>query len=512
VYAVGGAVLVILITIGVAMVMTTGKSGTAGLIRLSDAPLGVNIAPWDSDYANQNSLVVIQRRLKAAGIHQLRYGGGSYADSYNWQTNTSIRNCLPEDPSASFTSACASSGELSFTQFSRQAKSLGADSFVTVNYGSGMPAEAASWVSDAKNNPRNRVALWEVGNENYGCWEVNNELAGAPEYYHGYKPSLYNTASADVEERQTCPQVKDGDAAGTQILATSYTANAQRFMQKMKAADPTTKIGVPWAFGEDVQGAYVPDSSEWNNSVLKADGKYVNFVDAHYYPYKFYGSVGGTNPNGARVLGSLVKIPMLYASIRAELDALDPSASVVVGETAVSSNATTATCTPLGAVFAAGDALSWLAVGAESVDWWYMNDDDNTALTCDKPGSGLLTYPSPPTPETPYYGYFLASLLAQPGAMLGRMANTEPFDVLSFQAVLPGGKYAVAFINLNTRIYEKVTFHTKIKFSGALRTWCYSAADQNRENSEINMGSVTAAAVANTVRLPPESIMVLKTE
>ena len=53
----------------------------------------------------------------------------------------------------------------------------------------------------------------------------------------------------------------------------------------MKQADPAARIGVPWAFGSDVAGASVPDNTEWNDTVLGQDGRYVSFVDAHYYPF-----------------------------------------------------------------------------------------------------------------------------------------------------------------------------------------------------------------------------------
>jgi hypothetical protein len=509
-YAAGGTFLVILITVGMAVAMT-GNNATTGLVRLSSAPLGVNVAPWDGGYTTQRSLDVIQQWLRAAEIHQLRYGGGSYADSYDWQTNTSIRNCLPEDPSASFKSTCASSDALRFTQFSRQAKSVDADSFVTVNYGSGTPAEAAAWVSEAKDNPRNGVALWEVGNENYGCWEIDDELAGPPERYHGYKPSLYNTANADVAE-QTCPQVREGDAVGTQMLATSYAVNARRFMRAMRAADTSARIGVPWAFGKNVQGAYVPDSAEWNNTVLQTDGRYVSFVDAHYYPFNFYGSTSSGNPTDMQVLQSLTKIPSLYASIRAELNAFAPGAAVVVGEAAVSSRETSTTCTPVGAVFAAGDALSWLAAGTQSVDWWYMNDGGNSTPVCDEPGSGLFTSYSPPTPESPYFGYLLASILAQPGAMLGKLVDTDPSDVLGFRSTLPSGKHAVAFININARSSEKVTFQPDDGLSGMLKLWRYSEADQNSNNSKVLTGMIATTSVESGVSLPAESVVVLETQ
>ena len=65
-----------------------------------------------------------------------------------------------------------------------------------------------------------------------------------------------------------------------------------------------------------------------------------------------------------------MSVPALLTQIRGELDVYDPGAQVVVGETGVSNNETTTVCTPTGALFAAGDVLSWLAAGAASVDWW----------------------------------------------------------------------------------------------------------------------------------------------
>jgi alpha-L-arabinofuranosidase len=374
---------------------------------LSAAPLGLNTAPWDYIYAADTSAAggvdVIQPLLRAAGIDMLRYGGGSYADYYDWQTNTNIQNCLPDDATASFTSSCSSSDSLGFSQFSQQARAIGAQSFVTVNYGSGTPAEAAAWVAQAKSTAGQGVALWEVGNETYGCWEVDNELAGPPENFQGYTPNTYTTVNG-VYENPTCPQVTEGDAAGTQTLATSYADNAKQFLTAMKAASPAARIGVPWAFGAEVPGASVPDNSEWNNTVLRTDGKYVSFVDAHYYPFSFSGGTGGANPTDQQVLQSLFRIPSLYGEIRSELNVYDPKASVVVGETGVSNNETTTVCTPAGALFAAGDVLSWLSAGAQSADWWDMNNYGNTSQSCTNPDYGLFTSSSPPVAETPYYG------------------------------------------------------------------------------------------------------------
>jgi hypothetical protein len=491
-------------------------SASAGTVPslLSAAPLGLNTAPWDYIYAANTSagggVDVIQPLLQAAGIDMLRYGGGSYADYYDWQTNTNIQNCLPDDATASFTSSCSSSDSLGFSQFSQQARAIGAESFVTVNYGSGTPAEAAAWVAQAKSTVGQGVALWEVGNETYGCWEVDNELAGPPENFQGYTPNTYTSVNG-VDENPTCPQVTEGDAAGTQTLATSYAVNAKQFLTAMKAASPSAQIGVPWAFGSDVPGASVPDNSEWNNTVLRTDGKYVSFVDAHYYPFSFSGSTGGANPTDQQVLQSLFQIPSLYGEIRSDLNVYAPKASVVVGETGVSNNETTTVCTPAGALFAAGDVLSWLSAGAQSADWWDMNNYGNTSSSCTNPDYGLFTSSSPPAAETPYYGYLLASVLVQPRAVLGTVHTSDPADVLAYESVLPDGKHAVAFINTNTSAAKTVTFKPWAGLSGTLRTWSYSAGNQNVTDSDIVTGTTSARSVASGITLPAESMTIFET-
>ena len=277
----------------------------------------------------------------------------------------------------------------------------------------------------------------------------------------------------------------------------------------MKAANPQAQIGVPWAFGSDVPGASVPDNSEWNNTVLGTDGRYVSFVDAHYYPFSFSGGTGGSNPTDQQVLQSLEQIPSLYSEIRTELNTHDPAASVVVGETGVSNNETTTVCTPAGALFAAGDVLSWLAAGAKSVDWWDMNNYGNTTSSCTNPDYGFFTSSSPPVAETPYYGYLLASVLAQPHALLSPLGTSDPADVLAYQALLPSGKYTVAFINTNTSAAKAVTFHAPL--SGTLQTWSYGAGNQNATNSNIVTGTTPASAVAGSITLPAESMTILQT-
>jgi hypothetical protein len=506
--AAGAAVVAAAAVAVIILLLLPGGSGPAA-VRLGSAPLGVNVAPWDGVYAGSGG-GVIQPMLTAAGIKQIRYGGGSYADFYDWQTNTNTGNCLPDDPSASFTGGCASASQLSFSQFSARARAIGAESFVTVNYGSGTPALAASWVTTAKNTAGEQVALWEVGNESYGCYEVNNRLADAPTYVRGYRPATGTAAG----QYQTCPTTTQGEAAGTKTLATSYAANALPFLKAMKAADPSARLGVPWLLRTSAAAGDGSStvSSDWNNTVLGTDGSYVGFVDAHYYPFSFSGATGGGNPTDSQVLAALRSIPALASSTKSQLAGLDPGAGLVIGETAVSSAATTTACAPVGAVFAAGDVLSWLAAGAQTVDWWDLNNYGNSTNSCTSPDYGFFTSAASPVPETAYYGYLLASALAKPGALLGPLTTSSPGDVLAFQSALPGGAHAVALINVDTSAAHTVTFPVPAGLTGTLRSSVYGAGAQNASNSNVVKGTTLATSLASGITLPAESITVLQTQ
>lgn len=495
----------------------------AARVRVGAGALGTNVAPWDYSYApGDGAAPGMQRMLKAAGVGMLHYGGGQWADFYDWQTNSDIQRCLPNHATASFTSSCSTGDALDFTRFSRQARALGAGSFVSVNYGSGTPALAARWVTAARTVPGEGVRLWEVGNESYGCWEVDNELAGAPEHFKGYTPDTYANVRG-IHENPTCPQVTLGSARGTALLATSYAVNSLRFLKAMRKADPAARIGVPWAFGANVHGAEVPYAGEWNRTVLRADGRYASFVDARWYPYGFSGRTGTKGgPTDAQLLRSLTKIPALYQQIRQTLDAYDPEAGVVVGETGMSNAVSLAVCQPVGAVFAAGDALSWLAAGASTVDWFDLNNHGNMTRACRQADNGLLTSSDPPAAETPYWGYLLASKLAVPGAALGTIgvAGRASKSVLAFESVLPGGRRAVALVNTGTAPVRNLTLRpfaaltggasrtggaprTGGAAAGRLRTWTYSKAVPR-----IVAGTARAGAA---VTLPAESVRVLQT-
>jgi hypothetical protein len=494
------------ISVGLVVLAGAAWSGPAGAAtarpdaiagtKLSAGPLGIDVAPW----TNPASLTALRSQLKAAHVTQIHYGGGTTADEYDWETDADISACSPIS-AADYTNGakCATHGSdaLKFATFSAQARAIGAQSMVTVNYGTGQPKWAAALVTRATTTPSQAVADYEIGNENYGCWEPSDFLSN-------FQPNV----------PASCPMNKNL-TTGMQEVAASYAKNAATFMTAMKNVNANAQLVVPYANDNTVTGASVADNADWNNIVIGGDAKNIAAVDEHWYPEGFLGDTGkGGNPTDQQVIQSVETIPSQWNKIQTSLAANHSTAKVIVGETGVSWQDTNVPCTPAGALFAAGDVLEWLSQGAQSVDWWPLNTASNIHYTTSdcKPDEAMFTNPATGTPQplSPYTGYLLASQLAQPNATLGALATSNS-QVLAFQSVLANGQTAVALMNTNTSSPESFTVPGGTSLTGALATESYSAGNQNAAHTKIVSGTSTAARFAGGITLPAESILVLKT-
>jgi hypothetical protein len=203
-------------------------------IRKADARwFGLNTATWDGYLGATPTLPA----LKTAGVLALRWPGGSTSDAYDWTAdasgNAKFRNIATNLP--------------------------GAQVFTTVNYGTGTPAEAATWVLSANVTNKCGFKYWEIGNECYGTWETDSNVVPHDPY--------------------------------------TYATNAAIYILQMKAADPTIKIGVVAVPGED---SYVNDENHavvnpvtgkshygWTPvmlATLKSLGVVPDFLVYHFYP------------------------------------------------------------------------------------------------------------------------------------------------------------------------------------------------------------------------------------
>jgi hypothetical protein len=168
---------------------------------------GLNAAVWDGAYASPNTTQL----LTELGNQALRFPGGSLSDVYHWQTNRSEGETFD--------------WATNFDEFIAVAAETRAAVYITANYGTGTPEEAAAWVRYANIEKRHNVWYWEVGNENYGTWEADNN------------------------DRPHDP--------------VTYATRFKEYYRQMKAVDPRIKVGAVVALGEDAFANY-PDRQVTN--------------------------------------------------------------------------------------------------------------------------------------------------------------------------------------------------------------------------------------------------------
>ena len=161
---------------------------------------GINAAVWDGAYASPNTTALLTELNNQA----LRFPGGSLSDVYHWQTNTSEGETFDR--------------ATNFDEFVAVAAATRAAVYITANYGTGTPEEAAAWVNYANKIKRHNVRYWEIGNENYGTWEADN-----------------NTRPHDP---------------------VTYANRFKEYWRQMKAVDPSIKIGAVVVLGEDAFANY----------------------------------------------------------------------------------------------------------------------------------------------------------------------------------------------------------------------------------------------------------------
>jgi hypothetical protein len=463
-------------------------SDPAGGVLLGAAPLGMNADPPEQPDSIPVARARMETRIKALGAPtSFRYGGGAWADAYDWQTNVDTyaaaqARVQSDDFTPGAPYASSALDYLPFDSYMAEASADGAQGMVTVNYGSGTPQLAAAWADwiVAHHDP---VTQFNIGNEPYGCGEVNFPITTPPASYTGWEP---NTTYG-------CPQYTMGSIPGMQLIAQSYIAHAPPFMTAIKEADPAAAIVLPYAISPPGNSGYV-----WNDAVMPALRNYYQGIDVLWYP-----SFTTAQEPDATILSYLSEIPARAAAIKADIAQYAPGAFWMIGETNSSNQATLTPTKPLGAVFAAADVLSWLAQGAANVDWWQQADAQNSGSLLTNPTYSLFN--SEGNPQTPYWGLLLASKLARPGALLSVDAANQNAAVLAFSSTLANGHQAEAYINLDTTASEQPTALPAFK-PGPITTWQYS----NQDPAISRQTAQAPPATPQDLTLPPESVTVLE--
>jgi hypothetical protein len=177
---------------------------------------GLNTAVWNT-YNTTFGYGQVIGLLQQANTQVFRYPGGSTADTFHWQ-DTTLTNPLLDSHGLPTTVPDTNPAHnqddsgfgTTFDDFALMANTLGAQAFITLNYGSGSVSEGAAWLTYSNITKHYGFKYWEVGNECYGAWEMDGNKNTSNGYTHDA------VAYAD-------------------LFAQYYTA--------LKAIDPTIKLG-----------------------------------------------------------------------------------------------------------------------------------------------------------------------------------------------------------------------------------------------------------------------------
>lgn len=406
---------------------------TSGIAQIGATPIGANAAVWDSHLYE----VGVPSLLSNAGIELVRYPGGSTADTYDWQSDTGGYTANTFDAYVSIVQAAH------------------AQPIITVNYGSGTPAEAAGWVQYAnKGGPsysgpapaypggsatgqNYHIKYWEIGNEIYGNstyggnWETDNNPPGPAEY--------------------------------AQLF--------QQYSAAMKAVDPTIKVGAvltaPGNWPDGVTNTLSPQP--WNNTVLSTACSSADFVIVHWYPQ----SPGAESDPGLLATAqnggaNTPSIPSMVATLQSLINqycgAHASQVEILVTETnSVSYNPGKQTTSLVNALFLADSITTWLENGVTNVDLWAIHNgpscgtNDSSSLYGStnfgdygflSSGQYCSTAVEPPaeTPFPSYYGVQILSHVVEPGGTaLGVTSSAALVSAHAVQGV--AGNVNVLLVN-----------------------------------------------------------------
>jgi len=476
----------------------------AARAKLPSMGVGLNVAAWDGSLIHPD----IPGVIRSAGVHTLRYPGGSTSNNYHWLSNT------PDDPSVGGTDARAN-----FDAYMSVVKASGAEAMITVNYGSGTEQEAADWVRYAnRGGPRYRgpvptypgasrkghnfgIRYWEIGNELYGDgtygaqWEVNHKAHDPATYARG---------------------------------VVSYSA-------AMKAVDPSVRIGAVltapgnWPDGQTSDASPQP----WNDTVLAIACGAMDFAVVHWY------AQGPTGESDAALLAAPQKgastsvsytpgIPDMVATLRAKLaQSCGPRASslpIMVTETnSVSYNPGKQTTSVVNALFLADQLTTWFENGVSNVDWWALHNspfDGNAdpSLHGDyafgdygilSAGFTSAAGAVEPPLNTPFPAYFALEMLSHlgHGGDDTLVETTSSSELVAVHAVKQAnGKVNVLLINKDPAASHDVV----LSLSGAsARGWAkvyrYGAGD-----TSISVRRKTVGGSSFRVTLQPYSLVTIQ--
>ena len=456
--------------------------------------LGANMPAWIDDTQSY-----IAPAIAAAGLHLIRWPGGSLADDYHWGDN------IGHTPTTPCAGAYADLTDSTFDNFMTYAVPAGVDVAITTNYGSniacngpGTAAEAADWAAYSKSKGYN-VKYWTVGNENYGGWETDMHAA--------------------KHDGTTYSNAMNGPGG---------------YYAQIKAADPNAKVGVP------VSGPSFYGGTAWDDAVLQ-NAKF-DYVELHYYAQSGSGSYPGGAESDSYILGQgVTNFANSLAALRSEMSSKGVPATVPIYLGELNTVVTTAgkqTVSITNGLFA-GMAMAEVMKqpGVQMATWWLAFGDCETAATGGNFSSQLYGFQNfgaytlfsdqasgcgtedtvaAGTPFPDGRAYAILSQFAGQGSTIRNVTTSLPTTTLRVYADTLGSGYGVLLFNLNENnpaTYTVALDNTsQATFTATQITYGKAQYDQSQGN--VWAGPVTSSlgtlGRGFSVTLPPWSMNLVK--
>ena len=478
---------------------------TSNLGQITPIAIGINAAAWDPHLVDSS----VPALLADANLRVIRYPGGSTADNYHWLSNT------PDDPTQGGTTESAN-----FDAYMSVVEAAGAQSMITVNYGSGSAQEAAQWVTYANRGgchyrgPVPTYAGASTAGHNYHIkyWEIGNELYGDGTY----------GATWEVNHNSHDP--------------TTYANGVVSYSSAMKAVDPSVKVGVVltapgnWPDGQTSSSSPQP----WNDTVLPIACGAIDFVAVHWYPQ------GPTGESDAALLAAPQNgestsvsytpgISSMVATLRSQLSQYcgkhANAVEVMVTETnSVSYNPGKQTTSLTNALYLDDAVMTWLENGVTNLDWWALHNSpfdgnidaslygsynfgDYGVLSSGFTSSNGAVEPTANTPFPAYYGLQMLAYLGD--AWDTMLSTTSSTSLVSAHAVRQvDGKINVMLINKDPNVAYTVDVSLAgTRVHGMAQVFSYGMQDTsiNRKGALVKGSAfpITLEAYSvTTVRLP----------
>jgi alpha-N-arabinofuranosidase len=187
----------------------------------------------------------------------IRWPGGGYPDEYDWRMGIGPRDRRPPQPILPFGQPYGfdngmDPNDFGTDEFLEFCRIIGADPYITANFGSGTPEMASSWV-EYTNGPVSST------------WGRKRSENGHPEPYQVKNWSVGNEIWGDPFE-------------SGHTTAAGYSFFLGPIVKAMKAVDPGIAVT-----GVGLLGNMSGSDESWNDTIIARNGKDLDFLAIHHY-------------------------------------------------------------------------------------------------------------------------------------------------------------------------------------------------------------------------------------